>query len=259
MRRRNLLLSANAGYLFMAGFLIGWWPIAGYVPPPEPNDSAATVAAWYASHATQIRFGLWICLGAAALILPWCAAIGAMVGRIEGRNSPFAYVMVAAGAALAIEFIIPSFLWLTAAYRPESNPEITRRLNDAGWLPFLGAASTTIIQCIVIGTAILSDRRQDPIFPRWLAYFSFWAAVGLTPATLIIFFHTGPLAWHGVIAFWMVFIVFGAWAITMTFQLVRAIKRHVPAGCPPDEIADLRREMAELRTQLATRRTNQTT
>ena len=42
----------------MAGFLIGWWLIAAYVPPPHPDRPAAAVAGWYAHHTTSLRFGL---------------------------------------------------------------------------------------------------------------------------------------------------------------------------------------------------------
>lgn len=250
MSRRNLLLCTYSGYLFMAGFLIGWWLIAGYVPPPDPDRGASEVAAWYADHTTAIRVGLWVCIGSAALILPWCSAIAAMVQRIEGRSSPFTFVMVAAGAALAIEFILPSFLWLTAAYRPLADAEVIQRLNDAGWLPFLGGASTTIVQCVVIGCAVLGDKRDEPVFPRWFAYFNFCVAVGLSPATLIVFFHGGPLAWNGVIAFYLVFVVFAAWGITMTVQLGRSVRRLVPVDGEVDELAELRLEMASLRSEL---------
>ena len=251
MSRRNLLVCTYAGYVFMAGFLVGWWLIAGYVPPPDPDRSASAVAAWYTANPTAIRVGLWICCGAAALVLPWCAAIAAMVKRIEGRSSPITYVMVAAGAALAIEFILPSFLWLTAAYRPDVAPDIVQRLNDAGWLPFLGGASTTIVQCILLGIVILGDERRPPTFPRWLAYFNFCAAVGLSPATLIVFFHGGPLAWNGVIAFYLVFVVFAAWGVTLTHQVARSIKRLVPTDEVPDEISVLRAEIETLRSEFA--------
>lgn len=257
MSRRNLLLCTYAGYLFMAGFLVGWWLIAGYVPPPDPDRSAADVAAWYAEHPTAIRLGLWICIGAAAAILPWSSALAAMVKRIEGRTSPCTYVMIAAGAALAIEFVLPSFLWLTAAYRPQADAEVIQRLNDAGWLPFLGGASTTIVQCIVLGVVVLGDERADPVFPRWFAYFNFCAAVGLSPATFIVFFHGGPLAWNGMIAFYLVFVVFAAWAITLTVQLTRSVRRLVAADGgdegdrEADEIGVLRDEVALLRAELA--------
>lgn len=84
------------------------------------------------------------------------------------------------------------------------------------WPPIVG-------QLGALSVAIFSDRRAEPLFPRWFGYFNVWVALLLLPASAIIFFKTGPLAWTGVIGFWIPAAVFGVWYIVMTVILLRAI------------------------------------
>lgn len=55
--------------------------------------------------------------------------------------------------------------------------------------------------------------------------YSLWVAV-LLPASMILFFKSGPFAWTGVIGFWIPAVVFGTWYLVMTPLLLRAIKQE---------------------------------
>jgi hypothetical protein len=126
-------------------------------------------------------------------------------------------------------FITGALLFIVAAFRPERAAEITYTLNDAAWIVTVIPFSPALMQNLIIATAILIDRRPDPVFPRWLAYFNIWVAIGFLPGGLLPFFKSGPLAWNGLFVFWLAGSVFVAWFAVMTFMLLRAIRREAPA------------------------------
>ncbi len=75
-----------------------------------------------------------------------------------------------------------------------------------------------------MGHAIMSVQHEQPIFPRWVGYFNIWVAVLFIPGGLLTFFKTGPVAWNGLLAFWMPVVVFFAWYIVMFFVLRTVIR-----------------------------------
>lgn len=255
MKQRIQLISAYTGYVYMV-CLLGGFLIAGFIPPPAPSLGPEAIARFFQENTTGIRIGMFIGAGAAGLLLLWNGALSVQLKRIEGRSSGLVYANVAAGACLVMEFIFPMFWWATAAFRPYGDPEITQRLNDLAWLPFLGVVCTAVIQAVIIGILTLQDKRADPVFPRWFAYFNFWLATTFWAGPMIIFFKDGPLSWNGLISWWMLLTTFAIWLIGVTAMLIRAIKRD-DGDLAEDtlgsggELQTLRGEIAALRTEVA--------
>ena len=75
---------------------------------------------------------------------------------------------------------------------------------------------------------VLIDKREQPIFPRWFGYFNIWAATMFTPGSFNVFFHTGPLAWNGVFAFYIPVAVFAVWCVVVRQRINSA--SSVPGG-----------------------------
>ncbi len=98
----------------------------------------------------------------------WSVAVSIQLKRMEGTYSPLAYFQMLLGALLVLEIIFPVMIWQAAAYRPSLDIAITQRLNDLGWLTFVGVVSTGALQIVVVAVAALTDKREVPIFPRWL-------------------------------------------------------------------------------------------
>jgi hypothetical protein len=69
---------------------------------------------------------------------------------------------------------------------------------------------------------VLQDSRDTPALPRWSAYLNIWAALGVAPGSLVVFTHTGPVAWNGIIAFWLLCVSFITWMAVMTWLMLRA-------------------------------------
>ena len=127
------------------------------------------------------------------------------------------------GALFVLEFIYLIFFWQTATFRVDRAPELIQLLNDMAWIPFVGITATAATQVVCFGIAVLIDRRERPIFPRWLGYYNLWVALMFTPGTFNVFFHNGPLAWNGIIAWYLPLVVFATWMIVNPIYLSKAV------------------------------------
>lgn len=213
--------------VFFAGMLIG-----GFLPPFSPHANAQAVADFYRDDTTLVRLGLFVMMVAAGITAPFVAVISVQLKRIEGAQSPMAYLQLVAGAVGVVAILVPVFVFTAAAFRPERAPVVTQALNDIAWLPFIMNIPPAILQCLAIGFAVLGDRRPTPILPRWVGYYNFWVAFLFIPGGLVTFFKTGPMAWNGVIGFWLAAVVFGSWFIVMSVVLLRAIRRSAASDDP---------------------------
>src|ERR1700752_4529396 len=124
------------GVLFVVGFVV-----AGFWPPPSPNQSAAEVAAMIDRDRTAIRVGAVLCLASCPLLMPFLAAFTIQMKRIEGMRPIMAYSQLALGALATIEFVIPYVFRLVSTYREDQAPDVTRALYDISWFIFLGVVS----------------------------------------------------------------------------------------------------------------------
>ena len=111
-----------------------------------------------------------------------------------------------------------------AAFRPESRPpEITQALNDVFWLMFIGIVGTIIMQNITLAIASFIDKTEPQTFPRWYGYLNLWVALLSLPGCVVVVFNDGPLAWHGVFAFYIPGAALTIWLFSTT---LRAEPRH---------------------------------
>ena len=232
-------ICAWAGPVSAITWMIGFFLLAGFIPPPSPGQGAAEIAGIFADHTNRIRAGMIVLMFGGAFYAPWAAVISVQLKRIEGRSSPMAYTQLGMGSVFVLIFIVPVMIWQAAAFRPLENIEITHRLNDLAWLLFIGPVATIFVQGMAITIAILGDKSDRPVFPRWLGWFNLWAQIIYLPGILIPFFKSGPLAWNGVVAFWIPVVVFTVWMILVSVMVLRAIKdeeRQVNAQQAPSSV-----------------------
>ncbi len=98
-------------------------------------------------------------------------------------------------------------------------------LNDLAWLPYVGVVGTAMVQMAIIAIVVFSDRRPQPLLPRWSAYLNIWTALGVAPGSFVVFVHGGPVAWNGILAWWLLCVSFFIWMVTMTWLMLRASRR----------------------------------
>lgn len=199
-----------SGPAFVAVFFGGIFT-AGWLPPVSANQSAAEVAAMYRDHTDAIRLGA-VLIGAASIFQGfWTALMSCQMRRIEGDRPLLTYAQLGAGAIGIFVVILPAFVFAAAAFEPGRDPEITQALHDLGWMCLVGIGWPALIQCLAVAAAVFLDTSPTPVFPRWFGWANLWCALGFLPGPFLVFFHTGPFAWHGAGAFWIPAAVFGAW------------------------------------------------
>jgi hypothetical protein len=224
-------------------------------------ESPGQFYALYAEHRNRIRLGLMIAMFAAALLVPWSAAIFVQLRRGEGRFSPLPHVQMISGALLSLEFIYLIMFWQVAGFRDDIDPVLVRLLTDMGWVPFVGLTASAVIQALAMGISMLGDRRERPVFPRWAGYFNVWTALMFTPGSLCVFFKTGPFAYNGILAWYIPVTVFVIWAPLNTYLCLQAIKSQeeeyaavqgfTSSISGPLDVEQLAVEVAHLRQELA--------
>jgi hypothetical protein len=209
--------------LFLIFFTIGLGLCAGFIPVPSPSLSETDVAEIYQKHTEMIRLGDAIAMAAAPLLMPMFAVITAQILRIKDVDPSLAYMHLGLALITVIEFFLPTLFWAAAAFRPDRDPSLTFLLNDVGWIIMVMPSTAAALQNFTIGIAILGDKSEKPLFPRWIAYFNFWSGILYIPAIATIFFKSGPFSWGGIIPFWLPLDVYGIWIAVMIFGLYGAI------------------------------------
>lgn len=222
---------AWCGLAFVAIFG-GGMLIAGFVPPIPPDDSAAEVARHYQQNTNSIRLGCLLMLIGAGFTIPFFAVVTAQMRRIEGRLTALCLAQLLSGAVAVLVFSLPVLVFSVAAFRPDRDPASVQLLNDLGWFLFLMNFPSVTFQALVIAAAIFSDRNPEPVFPRWVGYAFIWVAISFVPGGLLTFFTTGPLAWDGLLSFWLAAVGFFGWMLVLFWATLRAVNRapqEVPA------------------------------
>ncbi|MDP9182880.1 MAG: hypothetical protein M3P04_08930 [Actinomycetota bacterium] len=211
-----------SGPVFLAVFF-GGILCAGWLPPMRANLSAQQVASIYADHTDRIRLGAVLIGMSGPFQGIWSALMSCQLRRIERDRPLLTYLQLVAGGVGILVVVIPAFVFGAAAFEPGRDPEITKALNDLGWLTMVGIGWPTVLQCLAVAGAVLTDHSEDPVFPRWFGWFNLWAILGLIPGPFLLFFHTGPFAWNGAATFWLPATVFGVWFAVWFVVLRRAI------------------------------------
>jgi hypothetical protein len=116
--------------------------------------------------------------------------------------------------------------WLLGAFRPDRAPELTQLLNDLAWVTFTVAVPYLIAQCVLLALAIYWDRQERPVFKPWVAHFNLLVAVALAPAAFAAVTFSGPVAWDGLLSFWVKNVAIAVWIVVMGIVLGQAIRRQ---------------------------------
>jgi hypothetical protein len=212
--------------LWLGAFLF----IAGYIPPSAPNASAADIVALYKGRTNSIKLGMVISMAGSALLVPWAVAISGQLKRIEGAKA-LADTQMVSCALLSLEFITPIGIWMAASFRYDDRAaDVTRTLHDVGWILFMTVIWSLWVQLIAIAVAILIDRNDQPVLPRWLAYLSLWVALLIIPAGLVLFFKQGPFAWNGLVGLYVPLGGFLVWILSLTVAIHRNLSREIAAS-----------------------------
>jgi len=198
----------------------------GFVHPMSPTMSAEEVAAFYRDETARIRYSMilfnWFGVG----LIPVVILLAMQIRRMAHRTPILSYSLIACAGGPPTLFLIANMFWLLGSFRPERAPELTQLLNDLAWLTFTILVPYLIAQCLLLALAIYWDRQEQPVFKPWVAHFNLLIAVALAPAAFTASAFTGPLAWDGVLSFWVKNIAVAAWIIVMGIVLGQTIRQQ---------------------------------
>jgi hypothetical protein len=228
MNYRSQLFWVWGGVLAMVAFTIGWVGLEQFLPLPHPNDSPAQIAHLFSSHKTGIRFGAIFMIMGTMLWVPWAAVVAAQTAKTEGDHPVNAWTQVGSAVVATALVIMGEMIWVVAAFRPERNPDITQALSDIGFISQIMPFMVFVIWNLSLGWSILCDDRPEPAFPRWAAYFCAWTALLYVPGGALAFFHDGPFAWNGALAFYLPAAAFFLWIVVITYLTYLSIRRNRP-------------------------------
>jgi hypothetical protein len=200
----------------------------GFMPPMSPTMSADQVAAFYRdpAHLPQIRYSMILFNWFGASLIPILTLIVMQIRRMAHRTPIFSYAMLGCVAGAPTLFLVANVCWLLAAFRPERSPELTQLLNDFAWITFTILVPFLIGQSVILALAIYFDDQPRPIFNRWVAHFNLLVAAALVPAAFVGLSLSGPLAWDGVLSFWLKNVAIGVWVVVMGVVLGQAVYRE---------------------------------
>jgi hypothetical protein len=231
MDRRVQLLCAWCGPAFLTLFLVGFWFIAGLVPPPSAADSATQIASFYRNNTDQLRVGMLVLLIAAPLLVPFATLLALQLKQSDRRIAPLAYIQLLMAVATMFLVLLTVVLVGTAAFRPDRPAASTQLLNDTAYTILLWAFSPPALEFAAIGLAILWDRSERPLFPRWSGYLDLGVALIFAAGAPALFVKHGAFGWDGAVAFWAVLGSFGVW-VWVTFATMLKVIGSAEVAAP---------------------------
>jgi hypothetical protein len=169
----------------------------------------------------------------APLIVPFSVMLALQLKRSDSRIAPLAYIPLLFALVTMLEVLLPVVLMGTAAFRPERSPESTQVLNDIAFTILIWAFSAPTLEFATIGLAILWDRSEKPLFPRWSGYVDLAVAAIFAAGAPALFVKGGAFGWDGGVAFWAVFASFGVWVNVTFMTMLSAIKGQAKADAAP--------------------------
>jgi len=204
------------------GFLCAAIVLCHLLPPPAPANTPGQWSEFWSANVGLKRLGI-ICglLGGAGF--PFLIVVMFLqLKRIDGTSAPLAYLQLAAGLLTGFPALIfPWMAWSPLVFRAGAlSPDVAQAFTDIGmfsfFLPWPG-----LVQIFAVGFCVLRAREQK--FPRWYGYLSFWVAVSLVPGGTLYFFKSGPLAWNGLLPWWVGVSAVVIWVLASLFTLFRAV------------------------------------
>lgn len=207
--------------VFGAIMALAFVAFPGFWPPMAPSMTAQQVADFYAQHTASIRFSMVTFNLCAIMLVPFFMTIVVQMKRMSLPSNVLAYSYLGAVATGATLFAIADIFWLIAAYRPGRDPQLILLLNDMAWLVFTAPVGAVVVMNLALALAVYLDGRPAPIFPRWVAGFNVLVAAAMTPAVCAVIVKDGPLAWNGVVSFWLRLGAFCLYLVVM-FVVVRS-------------------------------------
>jgi hypothetical protein len=204
--------------------------LGGTIPAlTQPMNTPEEIKNFYVTNKYAILWGAWIGMAASAFYYVWGGAIAAMLRRTENGKPPILTYTQLGAIGVAVFNSVFYFFWMAfCAYRCETmDPVLLRHLNDFLYIQLEFEVFPLSLWAVAMGLAIILDKSPKPVFPRWVAWANFWYAGLVMSGQFMIFFHSGPIAYNGILALYWPAFVFFTWLCVMSSAMIKTLKEDV--------------------------------
>jgi hypothetical protein len=223
--RKSMRFCAWSGIVAVTFYIIGGVILGGMTPPLlNAGDSPEEFVRKLTENLFEIRFASIFMMISFAAFGPFGAGIAAQTRRCE-ISPVFSYIQLVFTAGGMVIALLVAFAWALMVYRPETyHPTLVMMFPDFAY--FLALFSVPLFGgwCVMIALPILVAEEGKEPFPRWVAYANLWAALLYVPGQLILFFKSGPFAWHGFVALWIPYVAYFGWIWLMSTVMFKVAK-----------------------------------
>lgn len=222
MQRKTQALFGWCGIVSIILMGIGTGPLAGLMPPPSANITAAEITRHFQENWYNIQIGMFLFNIGAGLSILLVAAMTEEVRRIESPYAqPLAYACLGTGTAACAFLFLPTMINSVAAFRPQRDPQTMLLLHDLAtfctYMPF----SVATLNCFIFGFAILIDKAPKPVFPRWLGIYAIVYGISLVPMGLLGIDKHGALASNGTLGWWVPTMITLVWYFILSGYIIK--------------------------------------
>ncbi len=153
------------------------------------------------------------------MLLPLFMVIVVQMKRMATQSHVFAYCYLTAAVSGATLFALATSSSLLRRSGPAAIRSLSMLLNDMAWIIFIAPVGALVAMNLLLAAAIHFDNGPNPVFPRWVGYYSLATGLAMAPAVGAAIFRTGPLAWDGPVSFWLRNGPFALFVLVMFFVL----------------------------------------
>ncbi|MFT3666908.1 hypothetical protein [Piscinibacter sp.] len=237
-RAQAIMIWWGLAFMYIFGFTL--WGLLKMMPPPSATLTADQVAAFYADNSLHIRLGAMVASWTSAFMVPFSTVVAIQMARLERGRPVWAVLAFAGGIMMSIFLVIPGVFWGVAAYTPTRPAEVTALMHELALLTLTTTDQYYIFQMVSLAFLSLTHKGDvpDSPFPRWIGYFTLWAALAFEVGAFAFLPKSGPFSWNGAVVYWMPLTVFGAWVTTVSVAMLRALKRQAAAKMPQGAVSN---------------------
>ncbi|MDB5969877.1 MAG: hypothetical protein JWQ90_2327 [Hydrocarboniphaga sp.] len=215
------------GLILMVIYGFALWGLLDMMPPPPATLTADEVAAFYTANNFKIRLGAMVTSWTSAFMVPFSVVAAVQLARLEKGVPVWSILQFAGGILMSIFLVLPPIFWGIAAFSPDRPPEVTKLMHEIGTLTLVTTDQFYIFQMVAIVVISLTQKVDaDSPFPRWIGYFTAWAALMFEVGAIAFMLKKGPFSWNGIFVFWCPLTIFGTWVTVVSVSMLLAIGRQ---------------------------------
>jgi hypothetical protein len=213
-------------WIFVALTAVGWLGIAHFYLPARADLGLDATKVWFSeTHHWGVIIGCTLFYVAAGILTPGSIAFGIMLAKIEGRWPMWSLTTAVCGVFISLIVFFNACAWIVSAYRKESGADVSQAFSDWAWFAFLLGWIYLAIEMVATAVVELMDHRPEPMVPRWLTWLTVAGSCTLFFAAGPAFFKSGPFAYHGLLAFYLPVVIWGAYLALTTWYMLKELGR----------------------------------